>query len=80
MLLQGLTTLRARYSTAESLWGIRELNLASNRLDDVGLEAVLGYAKKDVCCERVMVQGNEISVSVVDEASVRPGGKALGPV
>jgi len=62
VLLQGLTTLRARYSTAEQLWGIRELNLASNRLDDEGLEAVLGYAKKDVCCERVMVQGNDITV------------------
>ena len=60
--LRGLTTLRSRYSTPDTIWGLRELNLATNGLDDDALEAVLAYAKKDVCLERLMVQGNEIKV------------------
>lgn len=63
VLLQGLRTLRLRYSDDRDLWGIRELNLASNQLDDAAFEALLNYAKQDVCCERVMVQGNRIQVS-----------------
>ena len=65
-LIQGLTSIRTRYATngyKDNIWGIKELNLGSNGIDDEALSNILGYAKKDVCLRKVFVQGNVIEVS-----------------
>ncbi|WWD19464.1 hypothetical protein CI109_103924 [Kwoniella shandongensis] len=62
-LFKGLTTLRSRYSSPEiglGIWGLSELNLGVNSLDDAALDGVLAYAKKDGFLQRVFVQGNDI--------------------
>lgn len=41
---------------------MRELNLAQNELDDTALQAIMNYVKKDVCMERLLIQGNNIRV------------------
>jgi hypothetical protein len=62
VLLGGLSTLRSRYAVAEGGWGIREINLAANDLDDAALEAVAGYAKRDEWLGKLLLQGNRIEV------------------
>lgn len=62
VLTNGLSTLRSSSSTHE-LWGLKEINLGSNALDDDGMIKVLNYAKKDVFLSKVLLQGNEITVS-----------------
>ncbi|WWC71833.1 uncharacterized protein I206_105792 [Kwoniella pini CBS 10737] len=62
-LFKGLSTLRLRHSSPElglGLWGLTEVNLGMNGLDDIALDGVLAYAKKDVLLKRILVQGNEI--------------------
>ncbi|WRT70410.1 uncharacterized protein IL334_007408 [Kwoniella shivajii] len=64
-LFKGLSTVRLRHSSPElglGLWGLREVNLGMNGLDDSSFDCVLAYAKKDVCLNRVLVQGNEITL------------------
>lgn len=61
VLVSGLATIRHRFSVNE-LWGISEINLGGNGLNDEGLVSVISYAKKDVCLNKVMLQGNEIKV------------------
>ncbi|OCF32157.1 hypothetical protein I317_07118 [Kwoniella heveanensis CBS 569] len=65
-LFKGLTTLRARYSSdfgqRGTLWGLKEVNLAANGLDDSAFDGVLAYAKKDVLLRRVLMQGNSITL------------------
>ncbi|WVF73126.1 hypothetical protein IAT40_007945 [Kwoniella sp. CBS 6097] len=65
-LFKGLSTLRARYSSdgvsGGGLWGLKEVNLAANGLDDAAFDGVLAYAKKDVWLRRVLMQGNSITL------------------
>lgn len=62
-LLNGLATLRLRYSSKEyGIWGLSEVNLGCNALDDGAMDALMGYAKKDVCLRKVLVQANDIEV------------------
>jgi hypothetical protein len=62
-LLNGLSTLRSRYSSPElGLWGLKEMNLGCNALDDAALDAAMAYVKKDVCMRKLLVQANEIEV------------------
>ncbi|WVR00303.1 hypothetical protein IAU59_007446 [Kwoniella sp. CBS 9459] len=65
-LFKGLTTLRSRYSSdgvsGGGLWGLKEVNLAANGLDDAAFDGVLAYAKKDVWLRRVLLQGNSITL------------------
>ncbi|WWC91520.1 uncharacterized protein L201_006466 [Kwoniella dendrophila CBS 6074] len=66
-LFKGLSTLRLRHSSPElglGIWGLKEINLGMNGLDDIALDCVLGYAKKDVYLKRVLVQGNEIKLDL----------------
>ncbi|WWC64393.1 uncharacterized protein I303_107003 [Kwoniella dejecticola CBS 10117] len=64
-LFKGLSTLRLRHSSPElglGLWGLKEVNLGMNGIDDIALDGLLAYAKKDVLLSRVLVQGNEITL------------------
>ncbi|GFZ48506.1 hypothetical protein JCM24511_06254 [Saitozyma sp. JCM 24511] len=62
-LLNGLATLRLRYSSKEyGIWGLSEVNLGCNALDDGAMDALMGYAKKDVCLRKVLVQANDIEL------------------
>lgn len=62
-LVQGLTSCRGRYSSPEmGIWGLEEINLIHNEIGDAGLDAVLGYAKKDVWLRRAYLQDNRITV------------------
>lgn len=62
-LVQGLTSCRGRYSSPEmGIWGLEEINLIHNQVGDAGLDAVLGYAKKDVWLRRAYLQDNRITV------------------
>lgn len=64
-LLKGLSSLRGRFTSPElGIWGLGEMNLASNGLGDAALDAVLGYVKKDVMVRRVYMQANDIEVSL----------------
>lgn len=64
MLVKGLTTKRAQFSgPAGVIWGIKELNLGMNHLNDEAFAKVLEYAKKDVMLRKLWVQGNELKVS-----------------
>lgn len=63
LLLSGLLTKRAGFRSKDPGWGVKELNLAMNDLDDVSLLRVLEYAKSDPCLQTVWMQGNEIEVS-----------------
>lgn len=47
------------------MWGLTYLNLAWNGVTDEALDAVLGYAKKDVMLRDVYIQGNEVEVRIV---------------
>ncbi|KAK8853054.1 hypothetical protein IAR55_003755 [Kwoniella newhampshirensis] len=63
-LFKGLTTIRSRYSSPDlglGIWGLTEVNLGVNSLDDAALDGVLAYAKKDGFLQRVLVQGNIIT-------------------
>lgn len=63
-LIQGLNSLRGRYSTPElGLWGLTEINLGCNGITDAAIDGIMGYAKKDVMLRRVLLQGNDIQVS-----------------
>ncbi|WWD03443.1 hypothetical protein V865_001495 [Kwoniella europaea PYCC6329] len=69
-LFKGLSTLRLRHSSPElglGMWGLKEVNLGNNNLDDIAFDGVLAYAKKDVWLKRVLVHGNEITL---DEKNV----------
>ncbi|WVQ67193.1 uncharacterized protein L199_005388 [Kwoniella botswanensis] len=69
-LFKGLSTLRLRHSSPElglGMWGLKEVNLGNNSLDDIAFDGVLAYAKKDVWLKRVLVHGNEITL---DEKNV----------
>ncbi|WVW85958.1 hypothetical protein I302_107996 [Kwoniella bestiolae CBS 10118] len=72
-LFKGLSTLRLRHSSPElglGLWGLKEVNLGNNNLDDIALDGVLAYAKKDVWLKRVLVHGNEITLNEGNVGSV----------
>ena len=63
-LVKGLAHVRQRYSSDTSrIWTLSEINLAFNALGDEGLESVLGWAKKDLGCRKLLLQGNDIKVS-----------------
>ncbi|KAK6909616.1 hypothetical protein I204_04530 [Kwoniella mangroviensis CBS 8886] len=69
-LFKGLSTLCLRHSSAElglGMWGLKEVNLGNNNLDDIAFDGVLAYAKKDVWLKRVLVHGNDITL---DEKNV----------
>jgi hypothetical protein len=64
-LVKGLAHVRQRYSSDTSrIWTLSEINLAFNALGDEGLESVLGWAKKDLGCRTLLLQGNDIKVSL----------------
>jgi len=64
-LVKGLAHVRQRYSSDTSrIWTLSEINLAFNALGDEGLESVLGWAKKDLGCRKLLLQGNDIKVSL----------------
>lgn len=84
-LIQGLTSLRGRYSTPDfGLWGLTEINLGCNGIEDKAVDAIMGYAKKDVMLRKVLLQGNEIQVScwllVVRTCGLKRGQSARSPV
>ena len=63
-LVKGLAHVRQRYSSDTSrIWTLSEINLAFNALGDEGLGSVLGWAKKDLGCRKLLLQGNDIKVS-----------------
>jgi hypothetical protein len=50
------------------------VNLGCNALDDGAMDALMGYAKKDVCLRKVLVQANDIEVGPgSDWITLRPG-------
>ncbi|WVQ77989.1 hypothetical protein IAT38_000070 [Cryptococcus sp. DSM 104549] len=64
-LFKGITTLRTRYSSPEhgaGLWGLHEVTLSANLLDDTALDGVLAYAKKDVLLAKIYMQGNQVTL------------------
>lgn len=61
-LFKGLSVLRSRYSSPEAVWGLSEINLGCNGIDDEALDRVMAYAKKDVCLRKVYLQANDIEL------------------
>jgi hypothetical protein len=65
-LVKGLSHVRQRYSSDTArVWSLKEMNLGANTVGDEGLESILGWAKKDLGMSKVLVQGNDIKVSLL---------------
>ena len=58
----------------DSLWGLIEINLANNGIDDEAVAELMGYAKKDVFLERVFLQGNDLEVGRLAHIFAMTGG------
>lgn len=65
ILIQGLNSLRGQFSSSDfGIWGLTEINLGHNGITDAAVDALLGYAKKDVMLRKIYLQGNTIEVSL----------------
>jgi hypothetical protein len=61
--MQGLNSLRGQYSSPDfGLWGLTEINLGHNGITDAAVDAIMGYAKKDVLLRKLYLRGNNLEV------------------